>query len=177
MTDTTNSREGVLGAPVPLEDVQAAPSGMTALLVGSSGGHLDHLLRLEPWWRDMDRAWVTFDLPDARSRLAEERSYWAYYPTTRNLKNFVRNLFLARKVLRAERPDVVVSTGAGLAVPFFILARVYGSTTVFLEVFDRVTTRTMTGRLCKPLSSIFLVQWHEQERLYPGSVYIGSIYA
>jgi len=162
-------------APTPASPEPGAP-GSVALLVGSSGGHLDHLVRLEPWWRNMDRVWVTFDLPDARSRLVEETAIWAYHPTTRNAKNLVRNLALARRVLREVRPDVVVSTGAALAVPFFAVARSMGIATVYLEVFDRVSSRTLTGRLCQPMSTRFLVQWPEQERLYPGSVFIGSIY-
>lgn len=148
----------------------------TALLVGSSGGHLDHLVRLRPWWQAMDRHWVTFDLPDAQSRLEGEDVTWAYHPTTRNVVNLVRNSWLAVRVLRRVRPDVVVSTGAGLAVPFFVLARLVGARTVYLEVFDRVTTRTMTGRLCRPFCDLFCVQWPEQQRLYPRSVLVGSVY-
>ena len=158
------------------DSVAPGLQGSVALLVGSSGGHLDHLMRLEQWWRSLERAWVTFDLPDARSRLVGETAYWAYHPTTRSAKNLVRNLGLAQRVLRDVQPDVVVSTGAGLAVPFFALARTMGIATVFLEVFDRVSSRTLTGRLCHPLSTRFLVQWPEQERLYPGSINVGSIY-
>lgn len=147
-----------------------------ALLVGSSGGHLDQLARLEPWWEGMDRHWVTFKLPDAESRLVNESVTWAFYPTTRNIPNLLRNLVLARKVFSEHRPDVVVSTGAGLALPFFMLARSYGVKTVYLEVFDRITSKTMTGRLCRPLSDLFLVQWPEQQQLYRNSVLIGSVY-
>lgn len=133
-------------------------------------------MRLQSWWGQGERHWVTFALPDAESRLGGEDITWAFYPTTRNLKNFVKNLFLARRVLKANRPDVIISTGAGLAVPFFMLGRFYGARTVFLEVFDRVDSRTLTGRLCRPLADLFLVQWPEQQALYRGSVLIGSVY-
>ncbi len=176
MTEISERPQQTIAVPDMVDDVAPGVPGTVALLVGSSGGHLDHLVRLEPWWRSMERAWVTFDLPDARSRLAEETTYWAYYPTTRSAKNLVRNLGLARRVLREVQPDVVVSTGAGLAVPFFAIARSMGIATVFLEVFDRVSSRTLTGRLCHPLSTRFLVQWPEQERMYPGSINVGSIY-
>lgn len=176
MTDLFEQPGSTAADPRPCEDVPAAAPGTVALLVGSSGGHLDHLVRLEPWWRTMERAWVTFDLPDARSRLAHETTYWAHHPTTRSAKNLLRNLGLARRVLREVRPDVVVSTGAGVAVPFFAIARLMGIATVYLEVFDRISSRTLTGRLCRPLSTRFLVQWPEQQRLYPGSIDVGSIY-
>ena len=64
---------------------------------------------------------MTFDKPDARTRLAGERVHFGHHPTTRNLPNLVRNVGLAWSVLRRERPDVIVSDGAGLAVPFFWL--------------------------------------------------------
>ena len=145
------------------------------LLVGSSGGHLAQLLALKPWWESRERTWVTFATEDAKSRLRDERVVWAHFPTTRNLPNLIRNFFLAIAVLRRHRPDVVVSTGAGVAVPFFLLARVLRIHTVYLEVYDRLDTRTLTGRLCRPLSSLFCVQWEEQARLYKGSHVVGTL--
>src|SRR6185369_10391746 len=76
---------------------------MKVALVCSSGGHLAQLHRLEPWWRDHERLWVTFDTPEAVALLAGERTVWAHHPTTRNLPNAWRNLVLARRVLRTER--------------------------------------------------------------------------
>jgi UDP-N-acetylglucosamine:LPS N-acetylglucosamine transferase len=145
------------------------------LLVGSSGGHLAQLLALKPWWESRERTWVTFATEDAKSRLRDERVVWAHFPTTRNLPNLIRNFFLAIAVLGRNRPDVVVSTGAGVAVPFFLLARVLRIRTVYLEVYDRLDTRTLTGRLCRPLSSLFCVQWEEQARLYKGSHVVGTL--
>ena len=107
-------------------------------LVGSSGGHLAHLLILKPWWEDHDRFWVTFDMPDSHELLESERCDWAYHPTTRNVPNLIRNFGLAWKVLRRERPDVLISTGAAVAFPFFLLGRIMGVKTVFIEVYDRI---------------------------------------
>ncbi len=150
--------------------------GVRVLLVGSSGGHLAQLLCLRPWWGQHDRHWVTFRTEDAMSKLADEAVTWAHHPTTRNLPNLVRNTGLARAVLRRERPDVIISTGAGVAVPFFWLGRRYGAASVYLEVYDRVDSRTLTGRLCRPSTDLFLVQWPEQRRLYPSSVLLGPVW-
>jgi UDP-N-acetylglucosamine:LPS N-acetylglucosamine transferase len=134
------------------------------------------LHRLREWWEGHDRIWVTFDTPDATSLLAKERVVWAYHPTTRNLPNALRNLGLAWRLLRRERPDVVVSDGAGVAVPFFVAARILGIKTVYVEVYDRIDTPTMAGRLCYPLSDLFCVQWREQQRLYPRAELIGTLF-
>ena len=151
------------------------PSGGRILLVTSSGGHLIQLQALRQWWAGHDRVWVSFDTPDVRSALADERLITAFHPTTRNLRNLVRNTLLAWRVLRSERPDIVISTGAGVAVPFFWLARALGIGTVYLEVFDRIESPTLTGRLCYPVADAFLVQWDSQLPFYPGAVNVGQV--
>lgn len=148
---------------------------MRIVLAASAGGHLRQLQILEPWWRAHERHWVTFDKADAVSMLAEEHTSWAFHPTTRNVPNLIRNFGVAWRVLRAFRPDVVVSTGAAIAVPFFVLAKLFGVRTVFLEVYDRIDSPTLTGRLCRPLADLFLVQWPEQQRLYKGSTLVGQL--
>ncbi|MEV4757162.1 UDP-N-acetylglucosamine--LPS N-acetylglucosamine transferase [Micromonospora sp. NPDC049559] len=163
--------------------VQAAPSDagrpsrpdLTVLLVASSGGHLAQLLALAPWYRDRNRCWVTFDTPDACSLLREEEVVWAYHPTTRNIPNLLRNTWLAVRLLRRRRFDAVVTTGAGVALPFVVLARLRGIPTVYIEVYDRIDTPTLTARLCRPFLSAMLVQSEEQRRLYPEAIVVGQL--
>jgi UDP-N-acetylglucosamine:LPS N-acetylglucosamine transferase len=145
------------------------------LLVASSGGHLAQLLALAPWWSDRKRVWVTFATPDALSQLTGEEVVWAYHPTTRNLRNLFRNLWLAFRTVPRARPDVVVTTGAGVALPFFIAARMRRIPTVYVEVYDRIDTPTLTGRLCRPFTTLFCVQWEEQLKLYRGAQLIGEL--
>ena len=144
--------------------------------MSSAGGHLSQLMELRHWWQHHDRKWVTFDLPDARSKLRDEELIEAHHPTTRNATNLMRNLLLARRVLASYQPDVVISTGAAVAFPFFIVARLAGVPCVYLEVYDRIDSRTLTGRLCRPLATRFLTQWPEQQDLYRGSTLIGPVY-
>ncbi len=149
---------------------------LRVLFVCSSGGHLAQLVRLRAWYENHERHWVTFDKPDAVSVLRDESVTWAHHPTTRNLKNLVRNFWLARTVMRSFAPDVVVSSGAGVALPFFVIARRRRVSTVYLEVYDRIDSRTLTGRLCGPFTDLFLLQWPEQRALYPNGVFVGAIY-
>ncbi|MDI1465133.1 UDP-N-acetylglucosamine--LPS N-acetylglucosamine transferase [Catellatospora sp. KI3] len=145
------------------------------LLVGSSGGHLAQLYALQPWWTDRARTWVTFPTPDAHSLLAEENVVYAHYPTTRNIPNLVRNFFLAFGVMRRTRPDAVVTTGAGVALPFFVLAKLRRIPTVYIEVYDRLETRTLTARLCRPFTTRMLVQFSQQLSLYKGATLVGPL--
>lgn len=146
---------------------------MRILFVCSTGGHLAQLLALRPWWEDHDRLWVTFDKEPGKTQLADENVVWGHHPTTRNVPNLFRNAVLATKVLRSYKPDVVVSTGAGLAIPYFPLGKLFGARTVYLEVYDRIDTPTMTGRVCYPFADLFCLQWEEQRRIYPKGVVVG----
>ena len=148
---------------------------MRILIVCSSGGHLTQMLALRQWWGPHERMWVTSPTPDARSRLADETVIESFYPTVRNLPNLVRNYGLARNVVAEFKPDVVVSTGAAIAVPFFLCARRVGATTVFLEPVDRITTPSLSGRLVYPLSDRFFVQWDEMVDVYPEAEPIGLV--
>lgn len=95
-------------------------NNMKICLVGSSGGHLTHLYMLKPFWKNKKRFWVTFDKEDARSMLKREKVYSCYYPTNRSLKGLIINTIIAFRVLRKEKPDLIISSGAAVAVPFFI---------------------------------------------------------
>jgi len=145
------------------------------LLVCSSGGHLAQLWELRPWWAELDRTWVTFDTVDATSLLADEAVVWAHHPTTRNVRNLARNFALAWRTIGRLRPAIVVSTGAAVAFPFFLIGRLRGVRTVYVEVFDRIDSATLTGRLCYPLSDRFLLQWDEQRQVYPKGDVIGPL--
>ncbi|VQX62851.1 putative glycosyl transferase enhancer [Streptococcus pneumoniae] len=149
---------------------------MKVCLVGSSGGHLTHLYLLKPFWKDRERFWVTFDKEDARSILENEIFYPCYYPTNRNLKNLIKNTILAFKILRKERPDIIVSSGAAVAVPFFYLGKIFGAKTVYIEVFDRIDAPTMTGKLVYPVTDRFIVQWEEMKKVYLKAINLGGIF-
>lgn len=145
-------------------------------LVGSSGGHLTHLYMLKPFWQGEERFWITFDKEDARILLKGETLYPCYYPTNRNLKNLVRNTVLAWRILRKEQPDLIISSGAAVAVPFFYLGKLFGAKLVYIEVFDRIDKPTMTGRMVYPIVDKFIVQWEEMKKVYPKAVNLGSIF-
>ena len=151
-----------------MERLRKKPSKL--LLVSSSGGHLKHLTATFDAWQNYERVWVSFKQPDVESALAEEKVYWAYYPTTRNVKNAIRNLFLAFKIFPRERPDVVVSAGAGVA------AKLFRAKPLYIECYDRPTLPTMTGKMLYVLADDFNVQSDEQQKNFPDSRVIHPIF-
>ena len=149
---------------------------MKVCFVGSSGGHLTHLYMLKPFWENKERFWATFDKEDARSLLAGEVLYPVYYPSNRSIKALIINTFRAIKILRREHPDLIISTGAAPAIPFFLIGKLMGAKTVYIEVFDRIDKPTITGKLCYPVTDRFIVQWEEMKQVYPKAVNLGSIF-
>ena len=145
-------------------------------LVGSTGGHLTHLYLLKPFWEEKDRFWVTFGKEDAKSILENEKMYECYFPTNRNIKNLIKNTFLAIKIIRKEKPKLIISSGAGVAVPFFYIGKIFGAKTIFIEVFDRIDKPTITGKLVYPVADIFIVQWEEMKKVYPKAINLGGIF-
>nr|WP_288305847.1 PssD/Cps14F family polysaccharide biosynthesis glycosyltransferase [uncultured Romboutsia sp.] len=149
---------------------------MKICLVGSSGGHLAHLYMLKPFWEKKERFWVTFDKEDSRSLLENEKVYSCYFPTNRNIKNLFRNTYLAIKVLFKEKPDLLISTGAAVAVPFFYIAKIMRKKLIYIEVYDRIDKPTLTGKLVYPIVDKFIVQWDEQVEVYPKAINLNSIF-
>lgn len=131
---------------------------------------------LKPFWKDADRFWVTFDKEDARSLLEGERKYHCFYPTNRSIKALFINTFLAFKILFRERPDVIISSGAAVAVPFFYVGKLLGAKLVYVEVFDRIDKPTVTGKMVYPIVDKFIVQWEEMKKVYPKAINLGSIF-
>lgn len=145
-------------------------------LVSSSGGHLSQLYLLKETWSKYDRFWVSFDKKDANSLLKDERLYHCHYPTNRSVKNLIRNTWLALKLLIKERPTVIISTGAAIAVPFFYLGKLFGCKTIYVEIFDRMEKPTMTGKLVQPVANATIVQWESMTKVYPKSKNFGGIF-
>ncbi|QEY31478.1 UDP-N-acetylglucosamine--LPS N-acetylglucosamine transferase [Synechococcus sp. RSCCF101] len=145
---------------------------MKLLLVCSAGGQFRALHQLTDFWSQHERVWVTLPTDVTRHQLDGETVVWAHGPTHRNIPNLLRNLGLAFKVLLRERPDLVISTGTAVAVPFIGLARVLGSRTVFIESITRTRSLSLSARLCLPFLSRLYVHWPQLQALHPRSILI-----
>jgi len=144
-------------------------------LVCSSGGHLFQLYLLKYFWGKYEHFWVTFNKPDAFSLLKDEKHYWVYFPTTRNIKAFFINLVIAFNILKKERPRIIISNGAGVALPFFLIGKIFRAKLIYIEVFDRIDIPTLTGRLVYHFCDEFILQWEEQKKFYPRGKVFGQI--
>jgi UDP-N-acetylglucosamine transferase subunit ALG13 len=118
---------------------------------------------------------VSFDKADVRSLLARERVYFGHGPTNRNIPNLIRNIGLAWRVIGETRPRVLVTTGAGIAVPFAWVARLRGARVIYVECAGRVDRPSVSGRLIAPVADRIYAQWPELAATWSGSRYAGNV--
>jgi UDP-N-acetylglucosamine:LPS N-acetylglucosamine transferase len=147
------------------------------LLVCSTGGHLLQLVALTDAWAGFTRAWVTFDKSDARSLLAEEHVIFAHGPTNRSVRNLLRNLVVAWRVMGDVHPRVIVTTGAGVAVPFAWVGKLRGAKVVYIESLSRIDGPSLSYRLIAPIADRRYVQWPELAQALPRSRFAGNVFS
>lgn len=145
------------------------------LLVCSPGGHLVQMLSLEPAWRGLEAKWVTLPGADVDYLLEGQDVVLAKGPTNRSLTKLIRNFRIAWRTIRDYRPDVILSTGAALAVPFFIVGRLHGHRCVYVESFTRIHGLSLAGRLVYPFANAFFVQWPSLTKRFRKAMHVGSI--
>lgn len=80
------------------------------------------------------------------------------------------------KILKKEKPDFVITTGALIAFPFCIFAKLRGTKIIYIESFARVNNQSLTGKLVYPFADLFLVQWEPLLKFYPKAKYVGGIF-
>lgn len=156
---------------------RARDSATDVLLVCSCGGHLLQLVALGDCWRGFSRAWVTFDKSDARSLLADESVFFAHGPTNRSVRNLLRNLVVAWRVVRETRPKAVLTTGAGIAVPFAWIGRLHGARVVYVESLSRIDGPSLSYRLISPVAARRYVQWPELAEALPHARFVGNVFS
>ncbi len=130
-----------------------------ALLVCSPGGHLLQMLRLQPAWGRMRCTWVTLEAADSTHLLREQSVVFARGPTNRSLRALFANLRIAWRVVRRERPAAILSTGAALAVPFFLVGKLHGARLIYVESLTRTEELSLAGKIVYPFADAFFVQW------------------
>lgn len=137
-------------------------------LIASLGGHLELLRRVAPSPPGSTRTWVT-SAGIAADSLAAQGERVRTLP--RLDRGSARPGAVLAGVLLAlrERPRVVVTSGAGLAVPFCLTSRLLGARLVHVETMARVTSGSSSGRLLARFADAVIIQWEELRAVYPSA--------
>ena len=128
---------------------------MKVCIPTATGGHLTQVLNLLEAFGECDISFITLDSP--RTRELPYKTY-LFEPIGASAWQMLKSVPRILSILWRERPDVVFSAGAEIAVPVFYIARLLGAKTIFVETVNRVDKPTWTGRLVYPITDLFLVQ-------------------
>jgi UDP-N-acetylglucosamine:LPS N-acetylglucosamine transferase len=141
-------------------------------IVSSCGGHLTEVRALKPLYEQYDHFYVLNDrvlLP----KDMEGKTYFIRHSERDWL--FLVNLWEAWRILRKERPGLILSTGAGPAVPFALAGNIMGVPSLYIETFARVSKPSLTGRIMYHLATRFFYQWKPLEPHFPKATYGGLL--
>jgi UDP-N-acetylglucosamine--N-acetylmuramyl-(pentapeptide) pyrophosphoryl-undecaprenol N-acetylglucosamine transferase len=140
--------------------------GESVIVVASTGGHLEQAVR---WASRLgispDSTFVTFDSPQSRSILADWPHIYVPYIAPRDIRAMLAAIPCFWKVLRGNPNVQVLSTGAGIALPAYLIAVMLGRRLHYIESVSRFTGPSLTGRL---LSRVPKVTPYAQHEGYPG---------
>lgn len=147
-------------------------------MVSSSGGHWEELLCLGELTAEYD----TFLVTEKGEQFFGKEMPNTYYVEQINRKekgfllHFIQLFIKAFKIIKKEKPDVVITTGALVAFPFCFLAKLFRKKVIYIESFARVNEKSLTGKLVYPFADLFIVQWETMLKCYPKAKYTGGIF-
>jgi UDP-N-acetylglucosamine:LPS N-acetylglucosamine transferase len=134
---------------------------MKICLVASAGGHLTQLLRTAKSWQGYDVCFVTTN----RAVEAELVKYGPVYIVNECNRNqplkLVRAVLKCAGLIRRQRPDVVISSGAAPGLLMCALGKMTGAKVVWLDSITNVERLSLSGRLVRPFADLILTQWPE----------------
>jgi beta-1,4-N-acetylglucosaminyltransferase len=141
-------------------------------IVASCGGHLTEMLAL----KELYQPYLHFFVLNDEIILPEEMQGRTYVVSLfeRDL-NLFTNIWEAWKILRKERPDLILSSGAGIIVPFALVGKLLGVPSLYVEAMTRVTRPSLTGRIMYHLADKFFYQWPKLDRYFPKGSYSGPL--
>ncbi len=149
---------------------QPVKSGLTRrpaklCIVSSCGGHLAEVRSLAKAYEKLPHFFVLNDRIAPPRELAgrtifirhSERDAW-----------FLVNLWEMFQILRRERPDLLLSSGAGPIVPASIIGRyLFGCRVIYVETMTRMRNPSLTGRIMYRLAHRFVYQWPGLKSPFP----------
>jgi len=140
----------------------------------SSGGHLAEALKAAADM-DHDKYYVTFWTENLKDFCEKNKVYCITHPRHnpfRLLKNCMESLIL----LLREKPDLIISTGADVAVPTCLIGKLIGVKLVYIEAGCYVTSRSISGMIVYPFADLFIVQWKTKLKVFPKALYGGPLF-
>lgn len=153
-------------------------------IVTGSGGHLTEALSTLEGFKGHEVFLVVHNFPSLREIQLEEvkkiyrlRILLGYSSLFAVFLTAFVNLFQFIRIFWKEKPSILFSTGAEIAVPAFFVGKIFFRTRlIFLETLTRVKDLSYAAKVLYPIVDLFLVQWPELlEKAGPKAIYGGRL--
>lgn len=136
--------------------------------ISSGGGHLLELMKSIPSSYEKEVVYLTHKNGFTIDTLKNKNHFFIIDPHISKIKyvlNFLQSLFLFVKI----RPKVVISTGAGIAIPLVLISNFFKVKIVFIETGARIYKPSRTGKFLFKYSDLFVIQYKTLSMFYPDS--------
>ena len=128
------------------------------IAISSPGGHWTQLQRITPAFKDHKIVYVSTLIG-----YAKEVSAFKYYKvkdaSSWNKIGLVILFFQVFRIIFIEKPDIVISTGAAPGLFAIILARMFGSKTIWLDSIANYEKISFSGKIARYFTHLHLTQW------------------
>ncbi len=148
---------------------------MKVCLACSAGGHLTELLQLSSVWEQKNHFFVSDNRSNAIELSESEKVFFVVVPR-RSIFKFFLNFFQSFKIFLKEKPTHVISTGADVALPICLIAKLFGKKVAFIESFARIKKPSLSGKIMYLFADCFFVQWSENKVFFPKAKFKGSVF-
>ena len=149
---------------------------MRMCLAASGGGHLRQLLDLKPVWSAHDAFFVTEPTALGESLAKEHRTHFVSHVALGQAKlgrpwlmirSAWRNLLESRRAMHSEKPDVIISTGAGAVFAAILWGKLYGAKVIVIESFARFDRPSAFMRIASRVADCSVIQSARLQQFFP----------
>ena len=146
--------------------------------ISSAGGHLEQIKQLKQVINNYDCFFVT-----SKTKATEKMKEKKYFVDDLNRKSKLLKLISMCSMLIQQlkifvkgKPDVIITTGAAIAIPMCLFGHLFKKKVIYIESYARMKSVNKSGRVIYKFADLFIVQWEELLKYYPKAVYGGCIY-
>ncbi|HEY4285104.1 MAG TPA: glycosyltransferase [Chthoniobacterales bacterium] len=165
--------DDLLSASKPTDQLR-----LRVCLAASGGGHVRQLLDLEAAWSLHDYFFITEDTALSRSLVHKHPVHFLCHfalgqirrdGMVRALWACLRNLGGATRVMLRNRPDIIISTGAGTVFFSILWAKLLGAKFILIESFARFDRPSVFARMAAPFADYIVVQSATLKKAFPNA--------
>ncbi len=130
------------------------------LAVASGGGHWIQLMRINKAFEGCKVVYVSTH--QGYEKVVDGARFYKVSDGNRWSKMKLLKMALElRKIIRIEKPDVIITTGAAPGLFALLWGRLSGSRTIWLDSIANVEIISLSGRIVKAFAHFHLTQWED----------------